>query len=469
MAIIRVKDIPNIPNGYQITGKKIMIHDLTADNAQSTKLIPATEFSQDLQSVTDKGNFTDNSIIIGIGSAAGVGAIAQGDNVSAIGDYSYAGGNDAVALSVSEFSRAGGSFVTAGDAQTTMIQLMGGKSYTQGNTAGTLLTIGGNGTSHFKVKNGYVFTIQYSYSARFSNNAAAFFSGVICGKIDNGLLNYQVLPNTYGSVVLPSSVITITNPGISLAVDSNNNLLVKSMLVSTNPQALDSREHLTMIVNNLTYLYPSTCIPVQISLDMVSPNIPIPIDRQINLLVGQEFSVNVDVTAGSGPVIYQWRKNGDPILNETSTGFTIEDPQVSDSGTYDVVVSNGCSSVISDPIILNIAAQTTTIYYGFSTQAQLAGFIADPTTLQHSEEISPGQITIEAFYSDNNNPRFLLMFEPKSEPIKSKWFGSEFNNGLIDVSTPVENLFTAIEVGSWRYYITAYPTQQTQTSIKFIV
>jgi len=76
--------------------------------------------------------------------------------------------------------------------------------------------------------------------------------------------------------------------------------------------------------------------------------------RSKTVIVGQ--SVTFTVTATGNPVpTYQWRKNGTNI-SATSDSFTISSVQLSDAGTYSVVVSNSKGSDTSNGAVLTVYA-----------------------------------------------------------------------------------------------------------------
>ena len=77
------------------------------------------------------------------------------------------------------------------------------------------------------------------------------------------------------------------------------------------------------------------------------------------------------VTAVSTPAPnYQWRKRGTAIAGATAATFTIANVQASDMATYDVVVSNGVSSVASHPVALIIRGDPSLVaYYPFEGDA----------------------------------------------------------------------------------------------------
>ncbi len=75
-----------------------------------------------------------------------------------------------------------------------------------------------------------------------------------------------------------------------------------------------------------------------------------PTDKTVNPGANVTFSV---VVTGTGPFTYQWQKNG---VNTPGTlsSYTINNAQVSHSGTYTVIVSNSVGSETSDPATLTV-------------------------------------------------------------------------------------------------------------------
>jgi hypothetical protein len=55
---------------------------------------------------------------------------------------------------------------------------------------------------------------------------------------------------------------------------------------------------------------------------------------------------SVDAT-GTGPLTYEWRKNGTPIPGATSATLQITPVTTNDQGTYTVAVTNPAGTVIS--------------------------------------------------------------------------------------------------------------------------
>lgn len=94
--------------------------------------------------------------------------------------------------------------------------------------------------------------------------------------------------------------------------------------------------------------------PAALTLSPVAPAIlTAPRSRTVTYSQGVAFSV---IAAGSEPLSYQWRKNGLPIPSATTAVHAITDASSEDSGSYDVIVSNGVDSVTSTPATLTVLA-----------------------------------------------------------------------------------------------------------------
>lgn len=98
---------------------------------------------------------------------------------------------------------------------------------------------------------------------------------------------------------------------------------------------------------------------------MTGPNIgilvedcdPVTITRQPDAIpagLHTSFEFNVDAT-GTSPITYQWRRNGIPLVDggkvsgATTDRLFIQYPGLSDTGVYDVAVTNPVGTVYSDP------------------------------------------------------------------------------------------------------------------------
>ena len=63
------------------------------------------------------------------------------------------------------------------------------------------------------------------------------------------------------------------------------------------------------------------------------------------------FSVTA---AASGPVSYQWRKDGTPIPGATSAILALDPVQAADEGSYTVTLTSGSATITSDPALLTV-------------------------------------------------------------------------------------------------------------------
>ena len=71
-------------------------------------------------------------------------------------------------------------------------------------------------------------------------------------------------------------------------------------------------------------------------------------------IIGTQARLTVSTVGFASPT-FQWRKNGDPILDggtisgATTSALTIDPVSFADAGVYDVVVTDGCGSTVSGP------------------------------------------------------------------------------------------------------------------------
>jgi uncharacterized delta-60 repeat protein len=69
--------------------------------------------------------------------------------------------------------------------------------------------------------------------------------------------------------------------------------------------------------------------------------------------VGSNFTVSV-TASGNPAVAYQWRTNGTPIPGANDTSYAINSAQLTDAGSYDVVMTNFTGSVTSSVAVVNV-------------------------------------------------------------------------------------------------------------------
>ncbi|MGI9544964.1 MAG: heparin lyase I family protein, partial [Cyclobacteriaceae bacterium] len=91
--------------------------------------------------------------------------------------------------------------------------------------------------------------------------------------------------------------------------------------------------------------------------DLVTPDVQAPQitsqPQNLSVTEGQSASFNVTAT-GTGPLSYQWQKDGVDIQGATLDSYTIGTTSLSDGGAYRVLVSNTAGSVTSNPGTLTV-------------------------------------------------------------------------------------------------------------------
>ena len=73
-----------------------------------------------------------------------------------------------------------------------------------------------------------------------------------------------------------------------------------------------------------------------------------------NLCAGIPLTLSVTASA---PVTYQWFKDGDPILGATDSTLSFTPVQLSDAGTYEVLIENACGSELSTSVSVFVRPQ----------------------------------------------------------------------------------------------------------------
>ena len=100
--------------------------------------------------------------------------------------------------------------------------------------------------------------------------------------------------------------------------------------------------------------------PVVIGVTLVSaPTITAQLDSQ-TVVAGSSVTFNVNAT-GTPPPIYQWRRNGIPIVGATSATYTIGSVLTADAGDYDVVVTNNQGTITSNAATLFVNPAGATV------------------------------------------------------------------------------------------------------------
>jgi alpha-tubulin suppressor-like RCC1 family protein len=104
---------------------------------------------------------------------------------------------------------------------------------------------------------------------------------------------------------------------------------------------------------------------------LVPPSLE-PLPETTSAAVGADVTLAVDAS-GTPPLRYQWRKNGVNIPGATNATLTITNVQVSDGGSYSVVVANIAGAVTSDPTLLIVEVPVVPPGDDFANRVQLTG------------------------------------------------------------------------------------------------
>jgi len=76
------------------------------------------------------------------------------------------------------------------------------------------------------------------------------------------------------------------------------------------------------------------------------------------IVQGQSASFSVLANANA-PLSYQWRFNGTPVGNATTTSYTVTAANSANAGNYDVIVSDSYGSITSAPAVLRVLVPPT--------------------------------------------------------------------------------------------------------------
>jgi hypothetical protein len=132
---------------------------------------------------------------------------------------------------------------------------------------------------------------------------------------------------------------------------------------------------------------------------MVSLAVPVSIQLQpasYTSLVGVTTTLSVAAT-GTGPLTYQWRKGGVDLPGQTGPSLVLSPVQVSDAGSYDVVVGNIVNSVTSaaakvlvqDPPVLGVSLSDLTVKAGAAISFTMTATGTGPLTYQWRRDGTP--------------------------------------------------------------------------------
>ena len=164
---------------------------------------------------------------------------------------------------------------------------------------------------------------------------------------------YCGLSNSLGQVVLLSgnSTTTCMPPGLTFKfIDQNNNTgtiyPIYGSMFGTNTSAVTN---FTISVTMGLAGYGSTTTNISFTIlpaSSVSP--PVITNQPVSLTNNVGGNATFSVTAGTAPLHYQWYFNTNTAqVNATNTSFTVTNIQLTNAGTYSVIITNSSGSVTS--------------------------------------------------------------------------------------------------------------------------
>ena len=142
------------------------------------------------------------------------------------------------------------------------------------------------------------------------------------------------------------------------------------------------------------------------SFPVTPPSVSEPVVSPLNWLDGTAWTgvpVTFSATAsGTPPLMYQWRKDGVNI-GVTTNVWTLANPTVSDSGDYDLVVSNGGGSVTSSVVALTVRAARLLVDQQFNQSTNDPGVISQAPGW-HALGLNLTNSTVEDYTFEPNPP-----------------------------------------------------------------
>jgi hypothetical protein len=135
----------------------------------------------------------------------------------------------------------------------------------------------------------------------------------------------------------------------------------------------DSGSQFDVVVTNAGGSVTSAAATLTVNPAPVPPAIT---TQPVNVTVTEPDPATFTVAAtGTGPLSYQWRRNGTPIAGATASSYTLTPTAVSDSGAaFDVVVTNVAGSVTSTAATLSVNPGGPTIFIDAHFDSGADGF-----------------------------------------------------------------------------------------------
>jgi hypothetical protein len=254
----------------------------------------------------------------------------------------------------------------------------GNQTVRTGNIASVMFGVTGTPPFSYQTfKNG---TLLASGSS--DNQFTAFgFSTISAQPSDSG--TYQVkVTNAAGTITSNAVSLTVDSPPI-IATQPSGQLVIAGSTASFSVSIVAASSvtyqwykgstpipGATASTLTLTNVQPSDAGPYQVTatnnLGFVSSNVVSLTVRTVPVISGQPANAIFGI-GGSGtvfsvaansvdPISYQWQKNGSAIAGANGPTFSLSNSQLSDAGTYSVVLTNAVGSTTSNSVSLAVGA-----------------------------------------------------------------------------------------------------------------
>ena len=140
-------------------------------------------------------------------------------------------------------------------------------------------------------------------------------------------------------------------------------------LTLSNVQAGDAGAYRVAVSNSAGSAISTTAV-LTVDVGPVAPTITSQPASQV-VITGGDATFTV-IATGTAPISYQWQKDGAPVAGATTTTLNLANVQASDSGSYNVVVSNAVGSVTSSAATLTVSDTIPQSLYNLQGFAQAA-------------------------------------------------------------------------------------------------
>jgi len=245
------------------------------------------------------------------------------------------------------------------------------------NNATFLSLVGSIGTPLSLTAPGGTFITNYYFRTHFTlANTSLVTSLIFSNLIDDGAVCYLNGREVFRTTNMPAGDLPAATYTLGSAVEATAYLVFTAsptnlvagdnvLAVEVHQQAVNSSDVVLGMALNASIILPNTA--------------PLVLTQPVPQTVDAGTNVSLSVSAeGTGPLRYQWLKNGAPVAGATSATLLLNNVQIADAGNYGVIVSNAYANVTSQAAALAVNSVTP----------------PSPPHLSAAPEIAQGRLTI---------------------------------------------------------------------------